>query len=211
MIALLEQLLHLTAKIFLVVLKLFIVEADVCVACHSQNTAFLHRVSIKQRRQPAQEDILRTHKALPIRKQQIRRRTVRYRHNADGLVSFFAFQQRGGIEFFVDQMRNGMVWSDHNRRQNRQQLCFEKAVDLLQIVGTQCLGQNILHAAARKLVHDGSVNLFFHGKQPWNDAVNMVQLLRRRPAGLVVSVIRRHAGKVKETAYTHHEEFIEIA
>ena len=39
----------------------------------------------------------------------------------------------------------------------------------------------------------------------------MVQLLRRRPAGLVVSVIRRHAGKVKETAYTHHEEFIEIA
>ena len=140
MIALLEQLLHLTAKIFLVVLKLFIVEADVCVACHSQNTAFLHRVSIKQRRQPAQEDILRTHKALPIRKQQIRRRTVRYRHNADGPVSFFAFQQRGGIQPLVDQMRHRVVRRDHNRRQDRQQLCFEKAVDPLQIVGTQRLG-----------------------------------------------------------------------
>ena len=140
MIALLEQLLHLAAKIFLVVLKLFIVKADVCVARHSQNTAFPHCVGVEQRRQPAQKNVFRTHKALPIRKQQIRRRTVRNRHNTDRPVPFFAFQQCGGIQPLVDQMRHRVVRRDHNRRQDRQQLCFEKAVDPLQIVGTQRLG-----------------------------------------------------------------------
>ena len=211
MIPLLEQLLHLAAEILLVVLKFFIIKADIGVAGHGENTAFLHRIGIEQRRQPAQKNIFRAHETLPIRKQQIRRRTVRNRHNANGFVSLFAFQQRRRIELFVYEMRIWMVRRDHDGRQDRQQLRFEKAVDLLQLARVQCFDGCILDAVLCKRFHNGGIDLLFYSKKPGNGAVNVLQLLRRRPAGFAVRIVRCHVGKIEETAYPHHEEFIEVA
>ena len=114
MIALLEQLLHLTAKILFIVLKLFLVEADVGVAGHGQDAALLYAVRVEQRRQPAQKDVFRAYKALSVGEQQIRRRTVRNRHNTDGLVTLFAFQQCCGIQTLIDQMRHRMIGTDQD-------------------------------------------------------------------------------------------------
>lgn len=211
MVALLEEFFHLTAKIFLVVLKFFIVEADVRIAGHGQHTGFLHRIGVEQRWQPAQEDVFRAHKARFARKQEKRRRAVRRRHDADRLMPLFAFQQGRGIQPFVDKVRNGMVRHDHDGRQDRQQLCFEKTVDLLQLARVQRFRRDILYAALGKRFHDGSIDLLLHGKKPRNDAVNMVQLLRRCPVGFVVGVIRRHVSKIEETTNAHHEKLVEIA
>ena len=131
MITLFEKLFHLAAKIFLIVLELLVVKADVGIAGHRQNAAFLHCVSIEQRRQPAQKNRFCTHKAFSVGEQKKRRCAVRHRHNADCLMSLFAFQQRCGIEVLVDQMRRRMVRPEENRRENRKKLRFEKAVDLL--------------------------------------------------------------------------------
>ena len=68
-----------------------------------------------------------------------------------------------------------------------------------------------MHAAARKIIYDGGIDLLLHGKKTRNDAVNMVQLLRRCPAGFVVGVIRRHVSKIEETTNAHHEKLVEIA
>ena len=75
------------------------------------------------------------------------------------------------------EMRNGMVRPDHNGRQNRQQLCFEKAINLLQIVGIQFFRQDVPYAAVVELLHDGSEDLLFHGEQPWNGVIDVMQLL----------------------------------
>lgn len=123
----------------------------------------------------------------------------------------FLLSSCGGIQPLVDQMWHRMVRCDHDGRQDRQQLCFEKTVDLLQLARVQRFRRDILYAALGKRFHDGSANLFFHGKKPRNDAVNMVQLLRRRPAGFVVGVIRRHVSKIEETTNAHHEKLVEIA
>ena len=47
MVALLEELFHLTAEIFLVVFEFLVIKADVRIARHGKNTAFLDCVSIE--------------------------------------------------------------------------------------------------------------------------------------------------------------------
>ena len=66
-------------------------------------------------------------------------------------------------------------------------------------------------SAAAQLFRNGRVNLLLHGKQAGNSAIDVVQLLGRRPAGFVVPVVGGHAGKVKQTAHPHHKEFVQIA
>ena len=109
-----------TAKIFLVILKFFLVKADIGVSCHCENASFLHAVSIEQSHQPMQKDIFRTHKTLSVRQQQIRRYILRYRHDTYARMPLFIFQQRYGIQQLVSQMRHRVIRSDHDRRQNRQ-------------------------------------------------------------------------------------------
>ena len=210
MVALLQQLLHLAAKILFAVLKFFIIKADIRVARYRQNTAFLHIVGVKQSRQPAQQNVFGAHKALLPRKHQIGRRIVRHRHNTQRPAALFVFQQSRRVKPLIHQMRHRMVGPYENGRKHRQQIGFEKTVHLLELVGLQCLRQGILYAALGKLLHHRCADLLFHGKQARHRTVNMVQLLRRGLAGFVVRFIGCHAGKIKQTAHTHHEKFIQI-
>ena len=66
MIPLLEELFHLTAKIFLVILKFFLIKADVGVAGHDKDAVLLYAVGVNECRQPAQQDVLRAHEPASV-------------------------------------------------------------------------------------------------------------------------------------------------
>ena len=211
MIALFQQLFHLTAKILFVILKLFVVEADIRISRYRQNAALPDLIRIKQYRKSVQQYILGTYEAFLIRKKQIRRCIVRHRNDTDSLMPLLAFEQCRSVEMLIRQMRDRVIRTDKYRRQNRQELRFKEAVYPLHIIRPRLFGQNITHAAALKLRHDRCIYLLLHGEQAGNCAVNMLQLPIGRPTGLVIRIIGHHAGKIKKASDTHHEKLIEIS
>ena len=142
-VALLEKLFHLTAEVCITVFKFLVVKADVCVARDREDAAFLHTVGVKQRRQPAQENVLRAHEARSVRQQQIGRHIVRHRNNANRLMPLLIFQQRRSIEVLVNQVRHRMIGAYEDRREHGQQLGLEKTVHLLKLSGIQRVRRNI--------------------------------------------------------------------
>ena len=81
----------------------------------------------------------------------------------------------------------------------------------LQLAGVQLLHLDVLDAASAELLHHGAADLLLHRKESRNHLIDVVKLLLRRPAALIIPIVRCHAREVEDAAHTHHEKLVQIA
>ena len=211
MAAFAQKLSKLAAEVLLVVLKLFLVKADIRVSGDAENTALHHPEGPKQAGQTAEQNGLRPDEPQSLRHQQIGGQALRHRHDAHGLAALFVLQQSRRIERLVDEMGHRMVRTNENGGEDGQDLVLKKPIAELGFLPIQLLHGQVLNAGQAQLLSHRLKDLRFHGQQPRHGAVDPVELLRRGEAGFVVGFLRGDPGNVKKAAHPNHEKLVQIA
>ena len=126
-------------------------------------------------------------------------------------MALLILEESRTVDPLVREVRYRMVRSDQDRGQHRQQLRLEEVVHELQLARVQLLHLDVLDAAAAELLHHGAVDLFLHREESGDHLIDVVKLLLRRPAALIIAVVRCHTREVEDAAHTHHEKLVQIA
>ena len=126
-------------------------------------------------------------------------------------MAFLILEEGRAVNPLVREVRYRMVRSDEDRRQYRQKFCLKEVIHELQLAGVQLLHLDVLDAASAELLHHGAVDLLLHRKESWDHLIDVVKLLLRCPAALIIAVVRCHTREVEDTAHTYHEKLVQIA
>ena len=207
-----QQLQHLFPEIFLGILELFLVKADVRVPGDADDTSLQHLIRPEQGRRPVEQDLLRPDEPqVAVRQHHIGWQRLRHRQDAHRALALLVLELCRHIESLADQMGHRVVAADNDGGQDGQDVGLKIPVNVLLLLGAQGRIGHILHPRLPQGGKHPGVDAFLLFDEPRHSLVNPLQLLDGGHARLVVHRLRRDRSQVKEAAHPHHEELIQVA
>ena len=229
--ALFEDSLHMTAEILIVFVG-FLIHVQVGVARHLDNIGVLDWVHAENLVSHHFERVLEQYEgiALALAVELNRARTIA-RHGDDahedifrslsakGLAALFRHalfrlgkivQTHRDVKRAVLKMRKRVRRIDDLRRNERQDVRFEILVELIALMGGKLIGIQLMDALSLKLVPHGAEILRNLRCQLTNTCIDRLELFSGGHACLAVvdSLLRKL--QVKQAAYAHHEELLQV-
>ena len=133
------------------------------------------------------------------------------RNDTQLFFSFFCFQNYYRIDLLIPEKWKRLSFSDDRRRNNRSNLCFKIAFQIIAILFFDLMEIQHMYAILFQIFHDFFINHISFPVQFFCSGKNRVQLFLRRHIGFIFTDILCQKHLIHQRSHTYHIKFIQVA